>query len=67
MSNSEIHEQYGWLAFKEGFFYEWRDEVNKRLLNLNPLDHLRDNLRAELSIIVYDEMTNTQYNLELGE
>jgi len=67
MSNSEIHEHYGWLAFNEGFFDEWRDEVAHRLTSLNPFDSAREDVRADLSVQVFKEMTSQRKQLELGE
>ena len=67
MNNAETHEFYGWMAFNEGFFHEWRDEVANRLLKLSPHECARDDSRANLSIEVFNEMTKRKNKLELGE
>lgn len=65
MTNAETHEHYGWLAFSEGFFQEWQDEVAKRILTLNPYESNRESVRADLSVQVYKEISNRK--LELRE
>jgi hypothetical protein len=67
MSNSEIHEHYGWLAFNGGFFHEWRDEVANRLKSLDPFESVRDDIRADLSVKVFNQMLDQKEQLELGE
>jgi hypothetical protein len=63
MTSAETHEHYGWLAFSEGFFQEWRDEVAKRIVTLNPYESNRESVRAELSMQVYKEMSNRKFEL----
>ena len=67
MTNEQAHEHYGWLAHHEDFFTEWRDEVGRRLMSLNPSESNRESIRADLSRQVYEEMTSKKDNFQLGE
>lgn len=56
MNSSEAHEHFGWLSYQEGFFHEWREEVARKLIQMNPHESRRDNIRAELSEKVFSLM-----------
>jgi len=64
MTNAEVHEYYGWLAFSEGFFQQWQDEVSRRILTLNPHESKRESVRADISMQVYKEMLKRKSNLD---
>jgi hypothetical protein len=56
MSNEEIHEYYGWLAHRLGFFEEWRESVGEKIKTLQVIGHQISNYRADYARQVFDEI-----------
>lgn len=67
MSNEEAHEYYGWLAHRENFFTEWRDEVCTRILTNKISEHQLRNRRADVSKQVFEEMVFKKQNFSMKE
>ncbi len=56
MTNEEIHEYYGWLAHKLGFFEEWRETLSEKLKHAQLRQHESSHHRADYSRQVFDEI-----------
>jgi len=55
MTSEEIYEYYGWMAFENGFFEEWRTEViNQIEKTLKEYEITRE--RAKISEIVFNKL-----------
>ncbi len=56
MSNEEIHEYYGWLAHRLGFFEEWRELVSEKIRGVRSREYDTPRHRADYSREVFDEI-----------
>ena len=56
MTNEKLYEHYGWKAYQEGFFQEWREETNKRMTDPHLSEYQREFTRAEISAKVYETL-----------
>jgi hypothetical protein len=56
MTNEKLYEHYGWKAYQDGFFLEWREETNKRMTDPLLSDYQREFTRAEISAQVYEKL-----------
>lgn len=65
MSNEEIHEYYGWLAHRLGFFEEWRDLVGEKIKSMKIREHDTAQHRADYSREVFDEILS--FKLDNGD
>jgi hypothetical protein len=52
MTNEELHEYYGWKAYKEGFFEEWREKVAEKMNKYPRVE------RSVISFEVFSEIKN---------
>jgi len=55
MTSEETYEHYGWMAFKNGFFEEWRTEVTNQIRKTLK-EHELTKERAEVSELVFNKL-----------
>lgn len=56
MTNEKLYEHYGWKAYQEGFFLEWREEINRMMTDPRLSDYQKELNRAEISAKVYETL-----------
>jgi len=56
MTNEKLYEHYGWKAYQEGFFLEWREETNRIMTDPRLSDYQKELNRAEISAKVYETL-----------
>lgn len=56
MTNEKLYEHYGWKAYQEGFFLEWREETNRMMTDPRLSDYQKELNRAEISAKVYETL-----------
>jgi hypothetical protein len=56
MTNEDLHEYYGWLSHKFGFFEDWRDRVSEYIKKLQSNEYENSKHRADFSAKVFDEI-----------
>jgi hypothetical protein len=55
MTSEEMYEYYGWMAYRHGFFNEWRNDVTKEIKQ-NIKEHEFSTKKAEISEMVFSKM-----------
>lgn len=60
MTNEKLYEHYGWKAYQEGFFLEWREETNRMMTDPRLSDYQKELNRAEISAKVYETLKDSR-------
>jgi len=63
MTSEETYEHYGWMAYYNGFFEEWRKEVTNRI-KITLKEHEIPKERANISEEVFEKLLSNKVTNE---